>query len=183
MSTISTQLSPLRKISSAIVLSICAVTLAALCLISLPTAYANPNPDAASALIKPAQHEASPKQSGSQQALEENGKLKETSPIFLKSGAGREIGIGQWFRTIVSLFFVVILIFIFAWLAKKIQGKTSQLSNDIQVLSSFALSSKERLIKIQVDGKRLLLAVSPSGIQLITHLDGKHDSTVGLSET
>ena len=91
------------------------------------------------------------------------------------------IGAGEWLRMIVSLLFIIALILGFAWAVNKLQIKTLPKGDDIQVISSVTLGGKERLLKIEVDEKRYLIAISPSGIQKIAELGDQKNN--GQTET
>lgn len=97
----------------------------------------------------------------------------------------KQLGVGaaEWIRMIGSLLFIVTLILGFAWAIKQLQSKTLPKGDDIQVLSSITLGSKERLLKIQVEDKRYLIAISPSGIQKIAELGDDNKQTIGQTET
>lgn len=81
------------------------------------------------------------------------------------------IGVKAWSRMILSLLAIVLLIFGLAWLSRKLQVNRITQTNDIKVLSTLALSHKEKLITVQVENQRLLLAISPSGINKLSRLD------------
>lgn len=99
--------------------------------------------------------------------LASEGKDKNSSPA-LSPG----VGFSDWIRMLLSLLFIVGLIFILAWLVRKFNGGVLPANQDIKVLSSVSLSHKEKLITVQVEDQRLLLAVSPSGINKLTTLSG-----------
>lgn len=83
------------------------------------------------------------------------------------------VGFSDWIRMLLSLLFIVGLIFILAWLVRRFNGGVLPSNQDIKVISSVSLSHKEKLITVQVEDQRLLLAVSPSGINKLTTLGGK----------
>ncbi len=87
------------------------------------------------------------------------------------------IGPGQWLRALVSLLFIVVLILVLAWALRRVQGGIVPDGSEIKVLSSRSLGGKERLVTIEVEGQRLLLAVSPAGIQKLASLDKPADAT------
>ena len=85
------------------------------------------------------------------------------------------VGISDWLRMLLSLVFIVGLIFVLAWLVRRFNGGVLPAGQDIKVLSSVALSHKEKLITVQVEDQRMLLAVTPSGIQKLTTLNGSQN--------
>lgn len=71
-----------------------------------------------------------------------------------------------------SLFVVVGLFLIFAWLGKKnMKPGSSRLSKEIiQVLGKSQLSGKQQLELVRVGQKLLLLCVTPSGVETLTEI-------------
>jgi len=67
---------------------------------------------------------------------------------------------------IVSLLFVLIAIFIVAWVLKKLQVGGSTI-NGLKVVTSLNLGSKERLVVVQVGKKQLLLGVTGQQINML----------------
>jgi len=70
---------------------------------------------------------------------------------------------------IVSLLFVLIAIFIVAWVLKKLQVGGSTV-NGLKVVTSLNLGSKERLVVVQVGKKQLLLGVTGQQINMLDTL-------------
>lgn len=71
---------------------------------------------------------------------------------------------------ILSLFMVLAVIVVLALLFKRIQPGNSQLSG-MKVITSLHLSTKEKLVVVQVNDKQLLLGVTAHQITLIDTLD------------
>jgi len=67
-----------------------------------------------------------------------------------------------------ALAVVVGLIFILYGLARKKMGYTNAPTNSIKVLEMRPLMPKNTLALIEVQGKKILLGISPNGIQLLT---------------
>ena len=74
-------------------------------------------------------------------------------------------------QMLLGLLFVVAMIFAVVWLMKKLgyQGYTS--SGHITIKSTLALSSKEKILLLQVGEEQVLVGVSASGINHIKTLD------------
>lgn len=67
-------------------------------------------------------------------------------------------------RSLAGLAAVLILIFALAWLARKFTrtgGPGAASEGRIRVLAQQALGLKEKLVLIEVDGKRLLVGITP----------------------
>jgi len=76
-------------------------------------------------------------------------------------------------RTLFGLAVVIALVFGLAWAAKRVGavrrlGGAGAGAGPIQVVAQHALGARERLLLVEVDGKRLLLGVVPGSI---TRLD------------
>ncbi|MHA7815434.1 MAG: flagellar biosynthetic protein FliO [Pseudohaliea sp.] len=79
---------------------------------------------------------------------------------------------GNLGRMLLGLGVVVALVFALAWAAKRVSGLRglgAAGSGPIQVISQLPLGTRERLLLVEVDGRRLLLGVVPGSI---TRLDG-----------
>jgi len=70
---------------------------------------------------------------------------------------------------IVSLLFVLVAIFVVAWILKKLQVGGSAV-NGLKVVTSLNLGSKERLVVVQVGKKQLLLGVTGQQINMLETL-------------
>jgi len=70
---------------------------------------------------------------------------------------------------IVSLLFVLVAIFVVAWILKKLQVGGSTV-NGLKVVTSLNLGSKERLVVVQVGKKQLLLGVTGQQINMLDTL-------------
>ncbi|WP_144395183.1 flagellar biosynthetic protein FliO [Pleionea sediminis] len=70
----------------------------------------------------------------------------------------------------IALVFIIIIIIACAWVLRRMGGAGFQKSADIKVCASHMLGAKERLVIIKVDGKHILLGVTPSSINKIEEL-------------
>lgn len=71
---------------------------------------------------------------------------------------------------ILSLLMVLILIVISAYILKKFNVTNTQ-SDDIKIITSLHLSSKEKLLVVQVGEKQLLLGITAQQINVLDTLD------------
>ncbi|NVJ60325.1 MAG: flagellar biosynthetic protein FliO [Gammaproteobacteria bacterium] len=71
---------------------------------------------------------------------------------------------------VIALVFIILVIFACAWVLKKISGQSSFSSGAIKIKSAHMLGAKERLVIVEVDGKHLLLGVTPNAINKIEQL-------------
>ncbi len=87
------------------------------------------------------------------------------------SGAG---GIGQ---VTVALLVVLALVFVLAFLLKKMRAATGAGPNGIEVLAQTSLGSKERAVIVRVEGTRYLLGVAQGQVSLLQVLDSAAAAT------
>lgn len=74
-------------------------------------------------------------------------------------------------QVIAPLFMVIVLIFILAWMVKKMNRSLPAMGKDIEVLASTPLSSQSRLCLIRVAGKDMLIGVTPGQISHLQTFD------------
>jgi len=73
-------------------------------------------------------------------------------------------------QIIMSLIFILLLIFVSAWLLKRF-GKINGLASDnMQVLANMAIGQRERILLLQVGEEQLLIGVTASRINLLHEL-------------
>lgn len=71
---------------------------------------------------------------------------------------------------ILALIFIIAIIVACAWLLKRMGGGGFQKSAGIEVKASHMLGAKERLVIVKVDGRHLLLGVTPQSINKLDEL-------------
>jgi flagellar protein FliO/FliZ len=70
--------------------------------------------------------------------------------------------------TLMALVFVLGLAWLLLRLLKKWQGGTHKLgAQQAQVIETLVVGPKEKLVVVQIQGKKILIGVSPAGINLI----------------
>jgi len=85
--------------------------------------------------------------------------------VLAASSTVSEIGMGSRFVSMLGgLFVIVVLIFVSAWLYKKMGGVTQIQGADIQVCARQSLGTREKVILLRVKGQELLVGVTPSSI-------------------
>jgi flagellar protein FliO/FliZ len=70
--------------------------------------------------------------------------------------------LGQTFAALVG---IVGLIFVLAYLARRLPGITTRANGALRLLDALSLGTRERLVLIEVEGERLVLAISPGRIE------------------
>ncbi|WP_296217208.1 flagellar biosynthetic protein FliO [Pseudomonas sp. UBA2684] len=71
---------------------------------------------------------------------------------------------GQLGQLLLGLLLVIGLIFLLAWLMRRVQQITPRGGQVIKVLSSQALGPRDRLVLVQVGGEQILLGLTPGRI-------------------
>ena len=80
-------------------------------------------------------------------------------PSALGSGVG-----GQLLQLVLGLLLVVGLIFVLAWLMRRVQRAGPAGNHVIELVGSRALGPRDRLVLVQVGNEQVLLGVSPGSI-------------------
>ena len=75
------------------------------------------------------------------------------------------------FQVVMPMLIVISLIFILAWLVKRLNPKLPAMGKDIELLSSTPVSSQSRLTLVRVGGKDILVGITPSQITLLKDFD------------
>ncbi len=81
----------------------------------------------------------------------------------------------DFFPLMLSLGFVIALIFLTAWILKKMNKRSGSLGiygkkNSMNIVECLPITADKQIIIVKVGGKNLLLGVSPAGINLISEL-------------
>lgn len=84
-------------------------------------------------------------------------------------------------KTAVSLALVISLIFLIAWIYKKMNRARGIFSSDLKIISSVSIGSKEKLIVVEVGDEQILIGATPSKITKIFHLKEKIQSQTNTS--
>lgn len=79
----------------------------------------------------------------------------------------------------VGLIFVLMMIFVVAWLVKRFSGLGVSHTGELKVLSGISLGSREKAVLIRAGKQYLLLGVSPGRVETLhTFEDGEITETV-----
>ncbi|KAF1067517.1 MAG: Flagellar protein FliO [Pseudomonas citronellolis] len=70
----------------------------------------------------------------------------------------------QLLQLLFGLVLVVVLIFVLAWLVRRVQQITPRGNQAIKLVSSQALGPRDRLLLVEVGGEQILLGISPGRI-------------------
>nr|WP_314584966.1 flagellar biosynthetic protein FliO [uncultured Pseudomonas sp.] len=89
-----------------------------------------------------------------------------TAPVVVpqvSSALGAGVG-GQLLQLVLGLLLVVGLIFVLAWLMRRVQRSGPAGNQVIELVGSRALGPRDRLVLVQVGNEQVLLGVSPGSI-------------------
>lgn len=73
---------------------------------------------------------------------------------------------------------VLALIFIMAWVVKRMGGMQIASSQRLQVLSALSVGTREKVVLIQVENKRLLIGVAQGQVSTLHVLDGEFENEI-----
>ncbi len=74
---------------------------------------------------------------------------------------------GQLAQMVLGLLLVVGLIFLLAWLLRRVQGVTPRGGQVIEIIGSRAIGPRDRLLLVQVGKEQILLGHSPGHIEAL----------------
>jgi len=82
----------------------------------------------------------------------------------------------------VGVLVVIVAIFVLAWLSRRLLGVSYGGSSGLRIDGGLALGSREKLVVVEVEGRRLLLGMTPGSINLVAELEsstqpGDHPGT------
>ena len=75
-------------------------------------------------------------------------------------------------RVILSLVGIIALIVVAGWLTRRMQRRPGTGGRRIRCVETFAVGTRERLLLLDADGKRLLIGMGPGGMRTLHVYDG-----------
>ncbi len=97
--------------------------------------------------------------------------------VFARPAASSVLPEQDYFKVIVTLIFIVGLIFACAWLIRRMSGGVGMNPKHIQVVSVMPLGTREKLMIIRAASEYLLIGVTPNGIHTLHRFDEPIDLT------
>lgn len=79
---------------------------------------------------------------------------------------------GELLRVCLSLLGIIALIFAAGWLGRRAQGRAQSGGRRIRCVESFAVGTRERVLLLEADGKRLLVGVGQGGMRTLHVYEG-----------
>ena len=89
-------------------------------------------------------------------------------PAFAESGPEVDIGgVSGLMDVLFALIAVLALVFVLAWGMRRMQGFAGGGNHHVRVIAQVALSTRERLMLVEVAGEQILLGVGSTGIRTL----------------
>lgn len=82
-------------------------------------------------------------------------------------------------QMLMGLLAVLGVIVLLAWAVKRMNLQGMNVGNDLKLQSILSLGTKEKVAVIEVEGKRLLLGITPQNINMLCELDENQDLDTG----
>ena len=79
---------------------------------------------------------------------------------------------GELLRVILSLAAIIGMILVAGWVTRRMQRRPGGGGRRIRCLESFAVGTRDRLLLLEADGKRLLIGMGPGGMHTLHVYDG-----------
>lgn len=80
-------------------------------------------------------------------------------------------GVSGMLSVLLSLVVVLAVVFAVAWGMRRMQGLAGMRNPDMKIVAQMALSTRERLVIVEVGGEQLLLGVGPGVIRRLHKLE------------
>ncbi len=74
---------------------------------------------------------------------------------------------GELVRVVLSLLGIIALILVAGWLSRRLQHRSGGAGRRIRCVETFALGTRERLLLLDADGKRLLIGIGAGGMRTL----------------
>ncbi|MEO7051174.1 MAG: flagellar biosynthetic protein FliO [Rhodanobacter sp.] len=79
---------------------------------------------------------------------------------------------GELVRVILSLAAIIGMILVAGWMTRRMQRRPGGGGRRIRCVESFAVGTRDRLLLLEADGKRLLIGMGPGGMHTLHVYDG-----------
>lgn len=86
------------------------------------------------------------------------------APVVIGSNSSDPLSTANLTQWTVGLVFVLLMIFVVAWAAKRFTGLTASHKGNLKVLSGISLGSREKAVLIKAGNQHLLLGVAPGRV-------------------
>ena len=82
------------------------------------------------------------------------------------------VGAGQALQVVLGLGVVLAMIVAAAWAARRLQAIRPQGSGHIRIIEGLALGTRDKLLLVEIDGRRVLLGLTPGRIATLHSFAG-----------
>ena len=89
---------------------------------------------------------------------------------------------GELVRVVLSLLGIIALILAAGWITRRMQGRRGSSGRRIRCVESFAVGTRDRVVLLDADGKRLLIGMGPGGMRTLHVFDGTPEETSTTAE-
>jgi flagellar protein FliO/FliZ len=89
---------------------------------------------------------------------------------------------GELLRVILSLAAIIGMILVAGWFTRRMQRRPGGGGRRIRCVESFAVGTRDRLLLLDADGKRLLVGMGPGGMRTLHVYDGAAPDSVELPQ-
>lgn len=80
---------------------------------------------------------------------------------------------GELIRVVLSLVAIIALIFAAGWLTRRLQSRQLIGGRRLRCIETLSLGTRERVVLIEADGKRLLVGVGTGGVRALHVYEGE----------
>ena len=108
--------------------------------------------------------------------------LQTTAPAAAAAAAEFDAA-GELVRVVLSLIGIVVLIFAAGWISRRLQRRSGGGGRRIRCVESFAVGTRDRLMLIDADGKRMLIGTGTGGMRTLHVYDGAAPSAPLATES
>ncbi len=92
-------------------------------------------------------------------------------PMAASSTPDMDVG-GELLRVVLSLVGIVLLIFVAGWMSRRLQARQFTGGRRLRCLETLSVGTRERVMLLDADGKRLLIGVGTGGVRTLHVYDG-----------
>ena len=94
------------------------------------------------------------------------------APALCGAGSSAPVGFGQALQVVLGLLVVLGMIVAAAWAARRLQAIRPQGRGRIRIIEGLAVGTRDKLLLVEVDGRRVLLGMSPGRITALHAFGG-----------
>ncbi|MFJ4344787.1 flagellar biosynthetic protein FliO [Pseudomonas sp. NPDC089401] len=106
-----------------------------------------------------------------------------TVPASLGVPADNLVGLGVLGKTALALGVVMACVLLFGWLASRIGARPSSAARLVQVVASTRVGQREKVVVVDVQGRRLVLGVTAQQVTCLSDLEAPAADPQAVVET